>query len=465
MKHRVRLFLQLTVVLLLVLSVLPLRAAGAQESLSQKQDIVDTADAAGDFTVLVGALETAGLVDTLKEAGPFTVFAPTDDAFNAIPEDTMAALMADPEALQRVLLYHVVPGRLIAALISDGKEVATAEGSTVTFSFAEGVKKVNDATIVTRDVQASNGVIHVIDAVLMPADMAEAMGAAMAAAPAEATPEATEEATPEATPEATEEATPEATPEATEEAMMEEGPAVSASDQSTDGTTVIVDSVTAVDDGWMVIHLGQDGKPGPVLGQTAVPAGTTENVVVALDPPLEAGTELWAMLHVDAGTAGTYEFPGPDAPVTVDGAIVMMPFLATVEAMAEAAEATPEATEEAMAEATPEATEEAMAEATPEATEEAMAEATPEATEEAMAEATPEATEEAMAEATPEATEEAMMEEATPEATEEAMMEEAEAPEKLPVTGGESNGLLALLVAAIVLVAGAGALYARRRLA
>jgi len=461
MKHRVRLFLQLTVVLLLVLSVLPLRAAWAQESLSQKQDIVDTADAAGDFTVLVGALETAGLVDTLKEAGPFTVFAPTDDAFNAIPEDTMAALMADPEALQRVLLYHVVPGRLIAALISDGKEVATAEGSTVTFSFAEGVKKVNDATIVTRDVQASNGVIHVIDAVLMPADMAEAMGAAMAAAPAEATPEATEEATPEAT----EEATAEATPEATEEAMMEEGPAVSASDQSTDGTTVIVDSVTAVDDGWMVIHLGQDGKPGPVLGQTAVPAGTTENVVVALDPPLEAGTELWAMLHVDAGTAGTYEFPGPDAPVTVDGAIVMMPFLATVEAMAEAAEATPEATEEAMAEATPEATEEAMAEATPEATEEAMAEATPEATEEAMAEATPEATEEAMAEATPEATEEAMMEEATPEATEEAMMEEAEALEKLPVTGGESNGLLALLVAAIVLVAGAGALYARRRLA
>jgi len=132
-----------------------------------KSDIVETAIADGRFTTLAAALGAADLVETLKGEGPFTVFAPTDAAFAAVPADVLEALAADPEALQSVLLYHVVPGRLIAALISDGKEVATAEGSNVLFSFADGVKQVNGATIVAKDIQASNGVIHVIDTVLL----------------------------------------------------------------------------------------------------------------------------------------------------------------------------------------------------------------------------------------------------------------------------------------------------------
>ncbi|MFO7634340.1 MAG: fasciclin domain-containing protein, partial [Caldilinea sp.] len=216
MKQRVRTMLQLAVALALVMSLMPLHAF-AQESMSEKADIVDTAVAAGDFTTLVELVQSAGLVDTLKSEGPFTVFAPTDEAFAAVPADVLAALAADPEVLQRVLLYHVVPGRLVAALISDGKEVATAEGSNVLFSFTDGVKAVNGASIVARDIQASNGVIHVIDSVILPADIAALLpGAAEAAEepPAEATPAPTEEAAEEA-------AAAEATPAPAEEASAD----------------------------------------------------------------------------------------------------------------------------------------------------------------------------------------------------------------------------------------------------
>jgi LPXTG-motif cell wall-anchored protein len=219
MKQRVRILLQLAVVFALILSLAPLQAI-AQESMSDKADLIETAIAAGDFTVLVDLVEAAGLTETLQGEGPFTVFAPTDAAFAAVPADVLDALAADPAALQSVLLYHVVPGRLVAALISDGKEVATAEGSNVVFSFADGVKKVNGATIVARDIQASNGVIHVIDSVILPPELAATLGVGAEAA-AEATPAATEEAAAEATPVATEEAAAEATPAATEEATAE----------------------------------------------------------------------------------------------------------------------------------------------------------------------------------------------------------------------------------------------------
>jgi len=224
MKQRVRILLQLAVVFALILSLAPLQAI-AQESMSDKADLIETAIAAGDFTVLVDLVEAAGLTETLQGEGPFTVFAPTDAAFAAVPADVLDALAADPAALQSVLLYHVVPGRLVAALISDGKEVATAEGSNVVFSFADGVKKVNGATIVARDIQASNGVIHVIDSVILPPELAATLGVGAEAA-AEATPAATEEAAAEATPVATEEAAAEATatPAATEEAAAEATP-------------------------------------------------------------------------------------------------------------------------------------------------------------------------------------------------------------------------------------------------
>ena len=135
-------------------------------------DIVDTAVAAGSFTTLASLLETAGLVETLKGDGPFTVFAPTDDAFAKVPQETMDALAADPEgALTDVLTYHVVPGKVMAADVTDGLEVATVQGSTVTFTVKDGSVMINDANIVQTDIECSNGVIHVIDAVLIPPEM------------------------------------------------------------------------------------------------------------------------------------------------------------------------------------------------------------------------------------------------------------------------------------------------------
>lgn len=186
MRLRIRQLFQLLVVLALVLGVLPLRAALAQESLSDKQDLVDTATAAGSFTTLLQAVEAAGLVETLKGDGPYTLFAPTDEAFAAVPADALAALLADPAALEQVLLYHVVPGRVIAANIADGVEMATAQGENVTFGFADGKKTVNGAEIIQKDVNASNGVIHVIASVLLPPSMGGAGGDAGAAADAAA---------------------------------------------------------------------------------------------------------------------------------------------------------------------------------------------------------------------------------------------------------------------------------------
>ena len=135
-------------------------------------DIVDTAVAAGSFNTLATALTAAGLVDTLKGEGPFTVFAPTDDAFAALPEGTLDTLLADPQgALTDVLLYHVVPGKVMAADVAglDGQEVETVGGGMLTVTIGDdGSVMINDATVVTPDVEASNGVIHVIDSVLIP---------------------------------------------------------------------------------------------------------------------------------------------------------------------------------------------------------------------------------------------------------------------------------------------------------
>ncbi|MBK8046917.1 MAG: fasciclin domain-containing protein [Anaerolineales bacterium] len=191
MKQRTRWIFQVMAVLALTLTVLPVRYAMAQ-TMSEKQDLVDTATAAGDFTTLVQALEAAGLTDTLKGDDTYTVFAPTDEAFAALPEGALDELLADPEALKSVLLYHVVPGRLIAALINDGGEATTAQGEPVKFTFADGKKLVNDANITAKDIQAGNGVIHVIDKVLLPPSMGGATGPAAAT---EATPEAAAEAT------------------------------------------------------------------------------------------------------------------------------------------------------------------------------------------------------------------------------------------------------------------------------
>jgi len=138
-------------------------AASAAES----QDIVDVAAANGSFNTLVTAVKAAGLVDTLKGPGPFTVFAPTDAAFAKIPDSDLKKLLADKAGLTRVLTYHVVPGKVMAADVKPGM-VKTVEGQDLNITVKDGVVMVNDAKVVMTDVQASNGVIHVIDAVLLP---------------------------------------------------------------------------------------------------------------------------------------------------------------------------------------------------------------------------------------------------------------------------------------------------------
>jgi len=131
-------------------------------------DIVDTAVSTGDFTTLVAAVKAAGLVDTLKGKGPFTVFAPTDAAFAKLPKGTVDELLKDTPKLKQILTYHVVSGKVMAADVTKLKSAKTVEGSDVKIDASQGVK-VNDSTVTTADVAADNGVIHVIDTVLMPA--------------------------------------------------------------------------------------------------------------------------------------------------------------------------------------------------------------------------------------------------------------------------------------------------------
>ena len=132
----------------------------------QAKDIVDTAVAAGDFKTLAVALEKAGLIGTLKGKGPFTVFAPTDAAFAKVPKKDLDALLADKSKLASVLTYHVVPGTVMAKDVKAGK-VKTVQGSDLTLSTSDGVK-VDGANVVKTDIVADNGVIHVIDSVVMP---------------------------------------------------------------------------------------------------------------------------------------------------------------------------------------------------------------------------------------------------------------------------------------------------------
>ena len=135
-----------------------------------KKDIVDTAVAAGSFNTLAAALQAAGLVDALKGDGPFTVFAPTDEAFAKLPAGTVENLLKpeNKDQLVAILTYHVVSGSLPAASVMSATGADTLEGKTLEFSTSDGSVMVNNATVISADVMASNGVIHVIDTVLLP---------------------------------------------------------------------------------------------------------------------------------------------------------------------------------------------------------------------------------------------------------------------------------------------------------
>ncbi len=153
------------IALLMVISLVTAQALAGYGK--QQKDIVDTAVSAGSFTTLVKAVEAAGLVETLKGDGPFTVFAPTDEAFAKLPAGTIEALLEDKEKLVAVLTYHVVPGKLMAADVVNKTSVTTVQGSDISIDTSSGVK-VDNANVVKTDIETSNGVIHVIDTVILP---------------------------------------------------------------------------------------------------------------------------------------------------------------------------------------------------------------------------------------------------------------------------------------------------------
>ena len=163
--------LRLPIILMTAALIFSVQAvAGGHSSAPAKQDIVDTAISAGSFNTLVAAVQAAELAEALKGTGPFTVFAPTDEAFAALPEGTVESLLKpeNQDQLQAVLLYHVVSGKIMAADIGSGAQPATLQGATIDVVGSASGVTVNGANVVSADVVTSNGVIHVIDAVILP---------------------------------------------------------------------------------------------------------------------------------------------------------------------------------------------------------------------------------------------------------------------------------------------------------
>ena len=145
-----------------------LLVAGAVHAATAKSDIVDTAVAAGSFNTLVTAVKAAELVETLKGAGPFTVFAPNDAAFAKVPADTLKGLLADKAALANVLSYHVVAGKVMAADVVKLSSAKTVQGQSLKIEVKDGKVFVDGAKVISTDIETSNGVIHVIDTVVLP---------------------------------------------------------------------------------------------------------------------------------------------------------------------------------------------------------------------------------------------------------------------------------------------------------
>jgi uncharacterized surface protein with fasciclin (FAS1) repeats len=169
MKFKYKLFL-LSLVAIATVAVAATAGAGAHKSAPKQQDIVDTAVAAGSFNTLAAALEAADLIGALKGDGPFTVFAPTDEAFAALPAGTVENLLKpeNQDQLKAILLYHVVSGKIMAADIGGEATPATLQGATIDVISSGGGVTVNGANVVSADIATSNGVIHVIDAVILP---------------------------------------------------------------------------------------------------------------------------------------------------------------------------------------------------------------------------------------------------------------------------------------------------------
>ena len=153
--------------------VLTVAASGTTAVRAETRDVVDTVIAAGSFKTLAKALDAAGLVTTLKGGGPFTVFAPTDEAFAKLPDGTLETLLKpeNKEKLRRILTYHVVAGKVMASDVVKLQSARAVSGDTITVTVEDGVAHVDNATVTSADVLAANGVIHVIDSVIVPKDL------------------------------------------------------------------------------------------------------------------------------------------------------------------------------------------------------------------------------------------------------------------------------------------------------
>jgi uncharacterized surface protein with fasciclin (FAS1) repeats len=155
--------------IVLALAAVPAFAGNCgSHSATASNNIVETAVSAGSFNTLVAAVQAADLVDTLAGEGPYTVFAPTDEAFAKLPEGTVEALIANPEQLRAILLYHVVPGKVTASQVVNLSNATTAQGTDVNIKVADGSVMINNATVIATDIETSNGIIHVIDTVILP---------------------------------------------------------------------------------------------------------------------------------------------------------------------------------------------------------------------------------------------------------------------------------------------------------
>jgi uncharacterized surface protein with fasciclin (FAS1) repeats len=161
---------QLILGTVLALAVVPAYAGDCgSKATTASNNIVETAVSAGSFNTLVAAVQAAELDGVLAGDGPYTVFAPTDDAFAKLPAGTVEALLANPDQLREILLYHVVPGKVTAAQVVNLSNATTAQGSDIAIKVADGSVMINDALVTATDIETSNGVIHVIDTVILPA--------------------------------------------------------------------------------------------------------------------------------------------------------------------------------------------------------------------------------------------------------------------------------------------------------
>ena len=419
------------------------------------------------LSTLTEAIAAAGLEDTLAAEGPFTLFAPSNEAFAALPAAVLDGLLADPTALKDVLLYHVVPGALSAEQLPAEGIATSAQGSLLVFAIQGDGASVNSKPISQADIAAGNGIIHVIDSVLLPPQKS---------GDSAVTGDATEEATEEATSDATEEATvaaaaatveptavPTVAPTATDAPTATAEPTDTPQPTATDTpapTATATPEPTDTPEPTSTATLKPTNTPQPTATDTPEPTNTP--APTATNTPEPTSTATLKPTNTPQPTATNTpqptNTPAPTATAVPTEAPTEAPTAVPTEAPVEAPT---EATIEAGSAVTTETGSEAVAvitlEVTPEATEEATAEATEEATEEATAEATEEATAEATAEPT---------EEVTAEATE-AAVEEAiatETPAEMPTSGGElSGGSLTLAVVAGVLAALMGGAFVTRR--